>query len=152
MAGANPSIETVTTWGALASGQSLAENSQTAILIMQTTGNCDKIAASSFALMNRLPAPVGISAASGTSLAVAVSGSVSGLPSLTPGKVYYSNSKGDLVASNSFAGHSNSLSISGLNSQSNLYYIYDADNNAYVTLESKVGIATAKDTLFVQTI
>ena len=86
--------------------------------------------------------------ADSNSLGVAVSGSVSGLIGLMPGKVYYGNTNGELVASTSYIGQNNRYST---NSKSDIYYIYDSQHNAYVTLDSKVGIATATDTLFVDT-
>lgn len=105
-------------------------------------------------MLQRKPLPIGISASnpSASGLGVALSGSVSGLStSLTPGKVYYTNTKGNLVAAANYAGHSNSMALAGLNGQSKIYYIYDSANNAYVSLNSKVGLATSSDTLFVQT-
>lgn len=86
--------------------------------------------------------------ANSNALGVAVSGSVSGLSGLLPGKVYYGNTNGELVASNSYLGQNNHYST---NSQLDLYCIYDSQHNAYITLDSKVGVATASDTLYVDT-
>jgi hypothetical protein len=84
---------------------------------------------------------------------VAVSGSVTSSSSssaLQAGKVYYSNTKGKLVASPVFAGQEHSL-FSSSSSSGNVYYLYDSLENAFVTLESRIGLATASNTLFVQT-
>ena len=102
----------------------------------------------SFGLLERLPRPVGITASSssssGGSVAVAVSGSVAGLSALSSGKLYYANTKGSLVASAGYAGWSESAA-------SDSYCIFDPASDALVAPGSRVGLATAVDTLFVQT-
>jgi hypothetical protein len=105
-------------------------------------------------MLQKLPSPVGLSSSlsSSSSLGVAISGSVSGFSSLQVGKIYYVNTKGQLIASSSFAGQDSSIPVSGLSGDGNIYYIYDSVNNAYITLNSKIGIATSSNTIFVQTL
>lgn len=98
-------------------------------------------------MLQRLPAPVGVSAGKS---GVAVSGPLSGLSGLSAGRRYYTNTKGALVASPVFSGQLPSVPGAGLDAQAQLLYLYDSAEDAYVTLDSQAGLATASNTLLVQ--
>ncbi len=64
---------------------------------------------------------------------------------LTPGKNYYANTKGDLIADSDYAGRT-------VGSAVDYYTVYDYTHKCYVTMDSKVGLATSTNSLFVQVV
>lgn len=65
---------------------------------------------------------------------------------LTTGVSYYTNTKGDLVADKVYAGRGSSENAAG----EELGYIVDEDHNAYITTDSKIGIAISPYNFYVK--
>lgn len=65
---------------------------------------------------------------------------------LTPGMSYYCTSMGTVVSGNTYYGREGS-SVSGSGEGSAYYYIDDVVSNTIVTLDSRIGVATASNTL-----
>ena len=91
-------------------------------------------------------------AATSAAVDVCVAGSLAGWTTgssnsgaLNTGYVYYTNTMGTVIQGNSYYGRD----VSGASS-TEYYYYYDATSNTILTLDSKIGFATATDTLFVQ--
>lgn len=116
---------------------------------MMTDGSCTTNATTTFDVMERLPSPVGLTSNENGQLEITFSGGVKGAFSgLTPGKYYFTNTKGNLVADEDFAGRSGQCS--GSTSAKCTGYLYDEASQTIVTLgDSRVGIAIAEDTIVV---
>ena len=108
-----------------------------------------------FNLLEVKPLPVGVtslaslSATGTTATTVTINGVIDTTATgkvLTSGLTYYSNSKGDLVKGAVYAGRGGSENSEG----EELGYIFDEDHNAYVTVDSKIGIATSSFNLYVK--
>ena len=98
-----------------------------------------------------MPAPIGIV----SSNSVTLSGNVNPAgqsSALSVGKVYYTTTKGNLVAGNNYAGRNTGYCPATSDSNSNsettcAEYVYDATSNVLVTFDSRVGIALSTSTL-----
>ena len=66
-------------------------------------------------------------------------------PQLAPGMNYYANTMGEVLSGGTFYGRGGSSAYS-----SAYYYVESADGSTIVTLDSKVGVATAANAIYVQ--
>ena len=95
--------------------------------------------------MEICPLPFGIVTSITNGVAdIAVSGTVSSssLKGLTTGVNYYTNTMGNVLASTSYYGHESTGDSST--------YFYVDNGNTIVTLDSKVGLATASNAVYIQ--
>lgn len=142
----NTNLDSFYTWGALATGKNTYLDSQTAIVSMLSNITCTTCTSNStFGILERKPLPIGVS---GPNDRVAVSGSIENLSGLTPGKYYYTNTEGNLIAGNDYAGRSSSGTSSP--DGSSLYYVTDSTNDALVMNDGLVGLALQNDQLYLQ--
>lgn len=162
-AGGNNNLNTVYTWSAMAASSTDYLDSQLAIATFSTTSDCSVLATSSFNVLQRLPSAVGIVSAttkSTNTVSVTLNGLVESVYSqLTPGKVYYANTRGKLIAAAGYAGRNLGycvMTASDPNSQdpSVVYgsqqcadYLYDAATKTIVTYDSIVGLAVSTTSL-----
>lgn len=99
-------------------------------------------------MMNILPLPIGLTpptASSSGVVDVALGGTVSGFSSLVQGYPYYADTMGHLIKGNAYYGRSSS------SSSDEFEYVTDDATNTIVTVDSKIGVAAGKDTMFVHT-
>ena len=151
----NPDVSLYYSWGALAVGSRNTYASQVAIFSALTKneagGKCDNTASTDFSVMEIKPRPIGVvtadvvsSSASLASGAVAVSGTVNGFSNLVVGKMYYTNTAGQLVADGNFYGRDGLTSNAAIDE---FHYVFDAANNVIVTVDSQIGVAVSSDTI-----
>lgn len=150
----NAALNTISSWGSLASGIMTPLQSQTAMVTFLASSDCSVLATSSFNVIERFPAAVGIVA---SNKEVAIQGTVSSSSNnLVAGKKYYTTTKGNLVADDNYLGRGAGYcpAVTTTTSSSNSVctgYVYDAVLKTMVTLESQVGLALTSSTLTVTT-
>jgi hypothetical protein len=63
---------------------------------------------------------------------------------------YYSNTMGQPITGGAYHGRESSTTTSGSGDSTAYYYIKDLNSDTLITLNSKLGVATASDTILMQ--
>lgn len=127
-------------WASISSYYSGHLHSRTAIMSFRSDNDCSVETEGKFAIIDRLSGVVGMTTtyskdSNKETITVSLTGSVSNIPQkLTPGKKYYTNSRGDLLPSTYFYGRTGQ-------------FVYNEDTDTVVLEENVIGVATDEKTI-----